>query len=164
MLDDILSETPIYKSIERRGLERGIEQGLERGIEQGLKLGLKQGRTEGLAEGRTEGRTEGLAEGLAEGHEEERQLRLSSLRQKLLLLQQKRFPQLSQLASKRVAQITRPDVLEDLMVKPALAQDSDEAEEALLVGFRGSRSCTLYLVARDVVSNPSKNEGEETTT
>ncbi|TMC18687.1 MAG: hypothetical protein E6J34_16465 [Chloroflexi bacterium] len=93
MLDDILRETPMYKSIERRAREEGREEGLEK----------------------------------------ERKLRLSSLRQKLLMLQQKRFPQLSQMASKRVAQITRPDVLEDLMVKLALAQDSDEAEEALLV-------------------------------
>ena len=84
MLDDILRETPIYKSIERRA------------------------------------------------REEEQQQRLSSLRQKLLMLLQKRFPQLQQLASKRLAQITRPDVLEDLMVQLALAQDPNEAQEALL--------------------------------
>src|SRR5436305_533462 len=108
MLDDILRETPMYKSIERRA------------------------REEALVEGREKGREEGREEGREKGHEEERQLRLSSLRQKLLMLQHKRFPQLSQLASKRVAQITRPDILEDLMVKLALAQDSDEAQEALL--------------------------------
>ena len=116
MLDDILRETPMYKSIERRAREEGLEKGLEKGLEEGLEKGLEKG----------------LEEGLEKGHEEERQLRLSSLRQKLLVLLQKRFPQLHQLASKRMAQITRPDVLEDLMVQLALAQDPNEAQEALL--------------------------------
>ncbi|TMC20076.1 MAG: hypothetical protein E6J34_13745 [Chloroflexi bacterium] len=100
MLDDILSETPAYKSIERKGLEKGLEKGRE--------------------------------EGIAMGHEEERQLRLSSLRQKLLTILENRFPKLHPLTKKLTAQITRPDVLENLMVQLALARNFNEAQEALL--------------------------------
>lgn len=74
------------------------------------------------------------------GLEEEREQRVTSLRPKILLLQHTRFPKLSQLANKRVAQITRPDVLEDLMLKLALAQDSDEAQEALMALAQGDQA------------------------
>lgn len=66
------------------------------------------------------------------GREEERQLRVSSLRQKLLTIFENRFPKLQPLTKKLVVHITRPEVLEDLMVKLALAKDFNDAQEALL--------------------------------
>jgi hypothetical protein len=96
MLEDILSEAPLYKSL----IARGEEQGLEKGLEQGLEKGL------------------------------EKQLR--SLREMLLSLLKKRFSHLSKQAQEISLTINNPDVLQNLILNIAIAQNEKEAEQYLL--------------------------------
>jgi predicted transposase YdaD len=108
MLDDMLRETPLYQYI----LQRGLQEGREKGMEEGREKGLKQGREEGREEGRRE--------------------RLASLRQKLLTLVHVRYPNLESLARVRAVELDEPGELEDVLLKVALAQSSQEAEQYLL--------------------------------
>lgn len=79
-------------------------------------------------------REEGFAEGFAKGREEEQQLHIATLCEKALMVQHthKQFYRLSQLVCACISEITKPDVLLDLIITLALAQDADEAEKALL--------------------------------
>ena len=112
MLDDLLRETPLYQSI--------------------LQQGLQEGREVGRVQGREEGREVGREEGREEGHEQERQVRLASLRQKLLMLVHVRYPHLESLARIAVVEHGNPEVLEDLLLQVALAPGADEAQQYLL--------------------------------
>jgi len=112
MLDDMLRETPLYQYI--------------------LQQGLQEGREKGLAQGREEGREEGRRTGREEGYEKERQERLASLRQKLLTLVHVRYPRLESLARVQAVEHDDPEMLEEVLLKVALAQNAKEAERHLL--------------------------------
>ena len=85
-----------------------------------------------LAIGREEGLEEGREKGLEEGREEVQQRRLLSLRPKLLTLVQTRFPKLKTLMRGQIAIIQEPEILEDLLLKVAIAQTQEEAQDYLL--------------------------------
>lgn len=72
-------------------------------------------------------------QGVEEGLEQARQLRLNFSRQMLSILLEDRFPKLHPSTKKIIAQITRPDVLEDLTIKLTRAKDYSEAQEAFLI-------------------------------
>ncbi len=92
MLEDILSEAPLYKSLIARGKEEGLE----------------------------------------EGREKERERQLHSSREMLLTLFGKRFPNLSPKAQEILLTINNPDVLQNLILNVAVAQNEKEAEQYLL--------------------------------
>jgi predicted transposase/invertase (TIGR01784 family) len=78
------------------------------------------------------GLAEGLEKGLAEGREEERQEWLRTQRKALIDVVQMRFPALVADATERADQVEDPHVLQDILLKVALAQNSEEAKELLL--------------------------------
>lgn len=93
MVDDILSEAPLYQYLVAQGEEKGIKKGIEKGIIQGSVL---------------------------------------ASRKTLLALIHERFPQLSSFAQKTVPILGKPDILEQLIIKIALAKDEAEAQRHLL--------------------------------
>ena len=104
MLNDFLQEAPLYQHI----------------LQQGKELGEERGKLEGKAEGKSEGR------------EEERKARVLSLREKILTLVQRRFPQQNRITVKLVNLIEKPDRLEDVLLQLALAQTGAEVQNCLL--------------------------------
>ena len=70
--------------------------------------------------------------GLEKGYEKERQERLVSLRQKLLTLVHVRYPGLESLARVQIVEHDDPEMLEEVLLKIALAQDAQEAKQHLL--------------------------------
>lgn len=77
---------------------------------------------------------EGLQEGRQQGREEGRQQGWRSSRQTIIDLVNRRFPALSDLASRRVADMTDLDALRILTVELASAQDLGAARVVLLAG------------------------------
>lgn len=73
-----------------------------------------------------------LAEGREEGREEESQKSLALQRHMLMRFVQARFPDLQALAEKQLAQITNVEILPELTLKVGLAQELQEARDALL--------------------------------
>lgn len=73
----------------------------------------------------------GLAEGRAEGKAEERQEWLQTQRNGLISVIQARFPDLVADATERANRAEDPRVLQDVMLKIALAQNSEEAKKHL---------------------------------
>jgi predicted transposase YdaD len=73
----------------------------------------------------------GLAEGKAEGKAEERQEWLQTQRNGLISVAQARFPDLVAEATERANRVEDPHVLQDVMLKVALAQNSEEAKKHL---------------------------------
>jgi hypothetical protein len=67
-----------------------------------------------------------------EGREEEHQKHLRSLQQKILEIVQKRYPRLAKLAQKQVVGIVQTELLEDLLIKVAMAPTPEEVQNALL--------------------------------
>lgn len=78
-----------------------------------------------------EGRQEGEKKGEARGKEEAKKERVLSLRGKILILVQTRFPQLKPLADQRIVLIEVPDPLEDLLLEIGMAQSVEEAQQYL---------------------------------
>jgi flagellar biosynthesis/type III secretory pathway protein FliH len=76
-----------------------------------------------LAEGKQEGEKEGEAKAKKE--------RVLSLRGKILILVQNRFPQLKPLADQQIVRIEVPDPLEDLLLEIGMAQSVEEALQYL---------------------------------
>jgi len=85
---------------------------------------LQQGVVQGMAKGEVQGRAEGV--------EKERKLRTLSLRQKVLELVQRRFPQQKKLASKLINLIEQPEKLEDVLLQLAFVQTAEEMHACLL--------------------------------
>lgn len=104
MLDDFLQESPLYQHILQQGLVQGIAQG----------------------------EAQGLAQGEAKGAERERKQRVLSLRQKILELVQRRFPQQKKLAGKLINVIEKPEKLEDVLLQLAFIQTAEEMHSCLL--------------------------------
>ena len=78
------------------------------------------------------GKEEELEKGLEEGREKERERLLHSSRDMLLTLLEKRFPNLSAKAQEIFLTINNPDVLQNLILNVAVAQNEKEAEQYLL--------------------------------
>ncbi len=83
---------------------------------EGREIGLEEGREIGLEEGREIGLEEGLAKGLQKA---------------LLTIVQRQFPPLTELAHKRVMQITKPDAL-DLLLKQILNAPDEATARSIL--------------------------------
>jgi len=66
------------------------------------------------------------------GREEERQEELQRQRKALLTIVQGRFPEMIELTKKQIEAVEDPNVLLDLTVKISLAQNVQEAVQALL--------------------------------
>jgi flagellar biosynthesis/type III secretory pathway protein FliH len=84
-------------------LQQGIEEGLEQGLEQGVERGI----------------------------ERERQDRLHSLRQKILQVFQMRFPKMKKLAQGPIASVEDPELLEDLLIRVAMAETAEKVLQYL---------------------------------
>src|SRR2546423_5010200 len=69
---------------------------------------------------------------MQEGREEERQQRLKDQRQILMTIIQTHFPNITDLAQKRVDAIKDPETLQSLVLKMSAAQIEDQAKQALL--------------------------------
>ena len=103
-MHDIMLDTPIMQEILREGMEKGIAEGLELGMEKG----------------REEGREEGLELG-----------RLEASRRILLILTEKRFPELVSLAQEQSSSIQDVEVINNLIVAISSAQNELEGYKAL---------------------------------
>ena len=77
----------------------------------------RMGHEEGIEEGREEGRVEGL---------------LLGLRSAVVLMVEARFGELKPLAQRQVEQITSEETLNALLIRIGVAQNIEEAEQALL--------------------------------
>lgn len=121
MVDDILSEAPLYKKLVAQGKEEGLRKGLEQGLEQGLERGIARGKEEGFREGKKQGLEQG---GAVTAHKV------------ILALFHERFPQLNVLAQRTVPTLWKPDILEQLAIKIALAKDEDEAQKHLVAALK----------------------------
>ncbi len=111
MLGDILRDTWAYQEI----MEEGREEGLEKGREEGLQKGLQEGLQAGLKAG--------LQEGLQEG--------LQALRQILVSIIQRSFPELVPFAREKADLMQDPKVLQDVTLKLLAAQTIEEARQIL---------------------------------
>ena len=69
---------------------------------------------------------------MQEGREEERQQRLKDQRQILMTIIQTHFPNITDLAQKRVAAIKDPETLRSLVLKMFAAQTEEQAKQTLL--------------------------------
>jgi predicted transposase YdaD len=98
MWDDLMEKDPKMRKIRKESEAKGRTEGLKEGVEKGIK----------------EGRTEGLKEGLAEG-----------LRKAIVTAVRLRFPDLTELAQERVAQISKPEKLNLLVDQIAIAPDEN---------------------------------------
>ncbi|TMC61003.1 MAG: hypothetical protein E6J21_09250 [Chloroflexota bacterium] len=74
---------------------------------------VKQIRAESEAKGKAEGKVEGKAEGLAEGE-------VQALRSAVVTVVKVRFPDLTEIAQKKVAKINNPDVLKYILEQISL--------------------------------------------
>jgi len=75
---------------------------------------------------------EGLQKGLQKGREQERQQRLKDQRQIFMTIIQTHFPNITDLAQKRVDAIKDPETLQSLVLKMFAAQTEEQAKQALL--------------------------------
>ena len=103
-MHDIMLDTPIMQEI----LREGMEKGLEKGIAEGLEKGIAEGREEGLELGR-----------------------LEATRHILLILTEKRFPELASLAQEQSSSIQDLEVINNLIVAISSAQNELEGYKAL---------------------------------
>lgn len=132
MLDDFLAEAPLYKKLVAKGREEGRTKGLQEGRTKGLQEGLQEGLAQGLEKGLEKGLTKGLQKGREEGVAKASKRYSQSLRQKIVLLFQARFPSLTSLAQEKVPLVKQPEMLEDLLLQVALTQTIEEARDCLL--------------------------------
>jgi len=109
VFQDILRSSPAFRQIFAEGEEEGLEAGLQKGLTEGREKGHKEGREEARKE---------LAQ---------------SLRADLLTVVRQRFPKLRAFARREAGLIESPDILKDLLVKVALAQTVEEAQNYLIM-------------------------------
>lgn len=107
MLGDILRDTWAYQEIMEEGREEGLQKGLQEGLQKGLQEGLKAGFQEGLQEG------------------------LQALRQILVSIIQRSFPELVPFAREKADLMQDPKVLQDVTLKLLAAQTVEEARQIL---------------------------------
>ena len=144
MYDSLWEENPKVQQIQAKAAEEGrrvgliegrrvgLTEGHTEGLTEGRKEGLTEGRKEGLTEGRKEGLTEGRKEGLTEGRKEGLiEGRVVSSRESVMKIVRKRFPQLADPASQRVAQIQSYEALDMLM--DILLDTPDEASARIIL-------------------------------
>ncbi len=81
------------------------QEGVEQGLQQGVEQGLQQGVEQGLQQGR---------------------------RQDIMALVQKRFPALTMLAQERVTLLKTPELLQNLLLQIAVAQNEQDVRRYLL--------------------------------
>jgi len=85
-----------------------------------------------FAQGKEEGKEEGIVLGIKQGIEKERQEIVQGVRQTLLTLVAERFPKLKTLAKGQLSLIEQPQILDNLILKIALARTQEEAQDYLL--------------------------------
>src|SRR6266487_125928 len=111
MLGDILRDTWAYQEIMEEGREEGLQKGLQEGLQKGMQEGLKAGLKAGLQEGLQEG--------------------LQALRQILVSIIQRSFPELVPFAREKADLMQDPKVLQDVTLKLLAAQTIEEARQIL---------------------------------
>ncbi len=77
------------------------------------------------------GMNKGLEQGMSKGIQYEREAGMRRLRQTLYTILQNRFPDLMRVAPLLVERATEPEMLQDLIIKISLAQNAQEAQQAL---------------------------------
>jgi predicted transposase YdaD len=112
MLGEILRDSWVYREIMDEGRDEGLRQGLQQGIQQGLQQGLQQG----------------IQQGLQQGIQQEREEFLQTLRNLLIGMLQTTFPDLVQLAIRRVSSMKDPAILQNVMLKLLTAKNVEEAK------------------------------------
>jgi predicted transposase YdaD len=100
MLGEILRDSWVYREIMDEGRDEGLRQGLQQGIQQGLQQGIQQEREEFL----------------------------QTLRNLLIGTLQTTFPDLVQLAIRRVPSMKDPAILQNVMLKLLTAKNTEEAK------------------------------------
>lgn len=83
-------------------------------------VGEKEGREKGLKEGREKGLVEGIARGKLEAE-------VNTLQRLLVNVVSARFPELAELAQEQVKRVDKPDALDLLIQKLAIAPDEQIA-------------------------------------
>lgn len=113
MANDFLSESPVYQHILEKGREDGLKKGIEEGIEQGIEQGIERGIEQGS---------------------------VLTARKAVQALANERFPRLNTFVRKTLLAINEPGVLQQLIIKIALAKNEEEARKYLLGAARHKRS------------------------
>ena len=98
MWDDLMEKDPKMRKIRKESEAKGRTEGLKEGVEKGLKEGVEKGLKEGMAEG---------------------------LRNAIVTTIRVRFPDLTELAQERVAQVSKPEKLNLLMGQIVIAPDEN---------------------------------------
>ena len=101
MLKDILEESWAYQEMVEEAQKKGMEKGLEKGMEKGLEEGIEKGVEKGL----------------------------NAMRQTVLHLVQRKYPQLDPLATQYVNQVKEPEQLSSLIDRLFDAQSSEEVAQ-----------------------------------
>jgi predicted transposase YdaD len=89
-----------------------------------------------LQQGVMQGEVRGIERGMVKGAEKERKQRAISLRQKILEMVQRRFPQQKTQASTLISIIENPEKLEEILLQLAFLQSAEEMHACLLEAIR----------------------------